>query len=200
MAWNLEGSYFESCSCVVPCPCTASLALAADLDYCRVVLAFNIHSGDVEGVDVGGTGAALVVDAPKMMAEGGWRVGLYISDSASSEQTDALSKVFSGQLGGPPAALGPLLGEFLGVERAPMEFTEEGRVHSLKVAGAVDIEIEDLVSWGSDGDQPVQLSNIFHPAGTTLTISEARRARVDAFGIAYEGRGGFSNSDFAWSG
>ena len=29
MAWNLEGTYFESCSCEVVCPCTASMALGA---------------------------------------------------------------------------------------------------------------------------------------------------------------------------
>jgi hypothetical protein len=200
MAWNLEGTYFESCSCVVPCPCTASLALPADLDYCRVTLAFDIANGDVDGVDVGGTGAALVVNAPKQMTEGGWKAGLFISDSASDEQTEALTKVFSGQLGGPPAALGPLLGEFVGVEKAPMEFREDGRIHSLKIGDNVDIEIEDLVSWGVEDGQPVQYTNIFHPAGSTLTVSEARRANVSAFGIEYEGRGGFSNSEFAWAG
>jgi hypothetical protein len=199
MTWNVEGSYFESCSCVVPCPCTASLALPADLDYCRVVLAFNLEAGDVDGVDVGGTGAAMVVEAPKRMGDGGWRVGLYV-DAPSDEQADALGAVFSGQLGGPPAALAPLLGEFLGIERASLEFREEGRVHSVKIGDAVDIEVEDLVAWGSESDQPVQLTHIFHPAGSTLTISEARRANVDAFGIAYEGRGGFSNSNFSWSG
>ena len=29
MSWNLSGSYFESCSCDVVCPCTASLSLGA---------------------------------------------------------------------------------------------------------------------------------------------------------------------------
>jgi hypothetical protein len=29
MAWKLEGSYFETCSCEVVCPCTLSLALGA---------------------------------------------------------------------------------------------------------------------------------------------------------------------------
>ena len=28
MPWKLEGSYFETCSCNVVCPCTASFALA----------------------------------------------------------------------------------------------------------------------------------------------------------------------------
>jgi hypothetical protein len=200
MAWNLKGTYFESCNCHVPCPCIASLALPADGESCRVLLAFNIVSGDVDGVDVSGTGAALVVEAPQHMKDGGWKVGLYLSDSAGDEQTDALAKVFSGQLGGPPAAIGPLLGEFLGVEKAPMEFREDGRVHSLKIGDSVDLEIEDVVSWGAEDGQPVQYTNVVHPAGSTLTISEAKSVKVDAFGIAYEGRGGLSNSEFAWSG
>jgi hypothetical protein len=200
MAWNLEGTYFESCSCETPCPCTVSMSLGADLDYCRVVLAFNVASGDVEGVDVGGTAAAMVVDAPKVMTDGGWKVGLYVSDGASDEQTDALGKVFSGQLGGPPAALAPLLGEFLGVERASFDINEEGLLHALKIGDDVDIEIEDIVPFGSESGQPAQLTNIFHPAGSTLTISKATRATVNAFGIEYEGRAGFSKSDFAWAG
>jgi hypothetical protein len=32
MSWNLAGSYFETCSCDVVCPCTASLTLGADKD------------------------------------------------------------------------------------------------------------------------------------------------------------------------
>ena len=200
MAWNLEGSYFESCSCETVCPCVPSMDLGADLDYCRVLLAFNITGGDVEGVDVGGVGAAMVVDAPKVMTDGNWRVGLYISDSASDEQTEALGKVFSGQLGGPPAALGPLLGEFLGVEKAPMDFDEHGLTHSLKIGDAVDIEVEDLVPFGSESGEPAQLVNLFHPAGSTLTISKPTRASVNAFGIEYEGHAAFSKSDFAWAG
>jgi hypothetical protein len=198
MAWNLAGTYFESCSCDVPCPCTASLTLGADLDYCRAVLAFNFNTGDVEGVDVTGLAAVMVVDSPKVMSDGGWKVGLYISDSSTDEQAEALGKVYSGALGGPPAALGPLLGEFLGVERAKIEVNEEGLVHSLKIGDAIDIEVEDVVPFGSESGAPAQLTNIFHPAGTTLTISKARRAKVDAFGIVFDGDSGFS-ADFAWA-
>jgi hypothetical protein len=200
MAWNLEGSYFESCSCNIVCPCTASLALGADLDYCRALLAFNIKSGDVDGTDVGGVGAALVVESPKVMSDGGWNVGLFIDDKASDEQAEALGKVFSGELGGPPAALGPLLAEFRGVERAPMEFKEEGLTHSLKIGDAVDLEIEDVVSFGVESGEPAKLTGIFHPASDTLTISTASRAKVNAFGIEYEGKGGFSAPTFAWAG
>ena len=140
MAWTFEGSYVESCSCNTPCPCTASLSLGADLDYCRAVLCFNIKSGDVEGVDVGGVGVVMIADSPKVMTDGNWKVGLWIDESASDEQADGLGKVFSGSLGGPPAALSPLLGEFLGVERAPIEFNENGLTHAVKIGDAVDVE------------------------------------------------------------
>ncbi len=125
---------------------------------------------------------------------------MFISDLASDEQADALGRVFSGQLGGPPAAVAPLLGEFLGVERAPMEWHEEGLGHSLKIGQAVDIEIEDVVSFGNESGEPAQLTNIFHLAGDTLTIATAKRAKVDAFGIAYEGHSAFSAPRFSWAG
>ena len=48
MSWNICGSYFETCSCNVVCPCTASLALGATLDRCKVTLVFHVRDGDVE--------------------------------------------------------------------------------------------------------------------------------------------------------
>ena len=60
MAWNLEGSYVETCSCELICPCNASFAHGATYDYCRVVLVFKIASGDVEGTDVSGVTVAAV--------------------------------------------------------------------------------------------------------------------------------------------
>ena len=41
MPWKISGSYFESCSCDVVCPCTASLSLGATRDRCKVVLVFT---------------------------------------------------------------------------------------------------------------------------------------------------------------
>jgi hypothetical protein len=199
MAWSFEGNYFESCSCITPCPCTTSMSLGADNDYCRFLLTFDIKSGAVEGVDVTGVAVAMIGDTPKFMHEGGWKVGLWIDESASDEQAEAIGNVFSGRLGGPPAALGPLLGAFLGVERARLDVHEDGLIHSLKIGDAVDMEVEDVVAFGNEGGQPVQLTNVFHPAGSTLTVAKPTRARVSGFGIEYEGKSGFS-APFSWAG
>jgi hypothetical protein len=199
MAWKLEGSYFESCSCDVVCPCTASLALGADYDRCRVTLVFHVENGEVDGVDVGGLTVAAVGDSPKVMTDGGWRLGVFIDANASDEQAEKLGAVFSGALGGPMEALGPLIGENLGVERAQIEVTNDGLRHAVKIGDAVDIEIEDVVPFGVESGEPARLTGIFHPVGSELTIAKATHANVNAFGIEYEGKSGFSSSHFAWA-
>src|SRR5918998_3970506 len=133
MAWKLEGTYFETCSCEVVCPCTASLALGADYDRCKVTLVFNVASGDVEGTDVSGLTVAAVADTPKVMTEGNWRLGVIIDAAPSDEQAQKLGGVFSGELGGPMEALGPLVGENLGLERMPIEVQEDGLKHSVRI-------------------------------------------------------------------
>ena len=199
MAWKLDGSYFETCSCEVVCPCTTSLALGADYDRCRVTLVFHIADGDVEGTDVSGLTVAAVADTPKVMSDGNWRLGVFIDAAASDAQAEKLGAVFSGGLGGPMAALGPLIGENLGAERAPIEVREEGLRHSVRIGDVIDFEIEDIVPFGVESGEPARLTGIFHPAGSELTISKATRSRIDAFGIAYEGKSGFSTSRFAWA-
>jgi hypothetical protein len=199
MAWQIQGTYFETCSCEVVCPCTASLALGATYDRCRVTLVFHVASGDVEGTDVSGLTVAALADTPKVMTDGDWKLGVFIDAAASDEQAEKLGAVFSGQLGGPMEALGPLIGENLGVERAPIEVSEEGLTHSVRIGDAVDFEIEDVVPFGVETGQPARLVGIFHPAGSELTVSKATRSQISAFGIEYEGKSGFSNSSFAWA-
>ncbi|MBV8563192.1 MAG: DUF1326 domain-containing protein [Actinobacteria bacterium] len=198
MSWKIAGSYFETCSCDVVCPCTATFSFGATLDYCRVVLVFHVREGEVDGVDVGGLSVAAIADTPKVMTDGNWRLGVFIDAAASDVQAEALGGVFSGALGGPMAALGPLVGENLGVQRAPIEIHEEGLKHSVRIGDAVDFEVEDIVPFGVETGQPARLVGIFHPAGPDLTIAHATRSKIDAFGIAYEGKSAFSR-DFAWA-
>jgi hypothetical protein len=199
MAWQMQGTYFETCSCEVVCPCTASLALGATYDRCRVTLVFHVASGDVEGTDVSGLTVAALADTPKVMTDGNWKLGVFIDAAASDEQAEKLGAVFSGQLGGPMEALGPLIGENLGVERAPIEVREEGLTHSVRIGDAVDFEIEDVVPFGVETGEPARIVGVFHPAGSELTVSRATRSQISAFGIEYEGKSGFSNSSFAWA-
>jgi hypothetical protein len=199
MAWKLEGTYFESCSCDVVCPCTASLSLGATNDRCNALLVFNVKKGEVDGTDVSGLTVAAIADTPKVMSEGNWRLGVVIDSAASDEQAEKLGAVFSGALGGPMEALGPLVAENLGLERAPIEVTEDGLRHSVKIGNLVDVEIEDVVPFGVETGEPAKITGIFHPVGSELTIAHATRSKINAFGIQYEAKAGFSAAQFSWA-
>jgi hypothetical protein len=47
--------------------------------------------------------------------------------------------------------------------------------------------------------QPVRFQGMFHPVGSDLTMAEAKRTRINAFGISYEGKTGLSTSTFSWA-
>jgi hypothetical protein len=198
MAWNLKGSYFETCSCDLMCPCNMSFDHGATYDYCRVTLVFNIHEGSIEGTDVGGLKVAAIVDSPKVMTEGNWRLGLFVDDHATDEQADLLTAVMAGQKGGPMEAIAPLVGEMLGVERAAIEIVEDGLRHSVRIGDAIDFEVEDIVPFGIQTGEPVRLVGVFHPVASEFRAAEAKRSSINAFGIQYEGKSGISTSGFSW--
>jgi hypothetical protein len=171
----------------------------ATYDYCRVTLVFNIKSGEIEGTDVTGLTVVAIADTPKVMTEGNWRLGMFVDANASDEQFEKLTAVFGGQMGGPMAAIVPFVGEILGVERAPIEVTEDGLRHSVRIGDAIDFEIEDIVPFGIETGQPVRLVGMFHPVSSEFAAAEAKRSTIDAFGISYEGKTGISTSKFSWA-
>jgi hypothetical protein len=199
MAWSLKGSYVETCSCELMCPCNLSFDHGATYDFCRATLVFDVREGEVDGTDIAGTRIAVIIDTPKVMTDGNWRLGVFVDERASDEQADKLVQVFSGQLGGPMAGLAPLVGELLGVQRVPIEIADDGVSHSVKIGDAIDFEVEDIVPFGVETGQPVRFQGMFHPVATDLTMAEAKRSRIDAFGISYEGKTGLSTAEFSWA-
>ena len=199
MSWNLKGSYVETCSCELMCPCNLSFDHGATYDFCRATLVFHIRQGEVEGTDIGGRKVAAIIDTPKVMTDGNWRLGLFVDEEASDEQTEKLVQVFSGQLGGPMAGLAPLVGEVLGVERVPIEVVDDGVRHSVRIGDAIDFEVEDIVPFGVETGEPVRFAGMFHPVASDLTMAEAKRSQINAFGIQYEGKTGLSTSEFSWA-
>ena len=74
------------------------------------------------------------------------------------------------------------------------EVQDDGVRHSVRIGDAIDFEIEDIVPFGVETGQPVRFDGMFHPVASDLTIAEATRSRINAFGIEYEGKTGLSTS------
>lgn len=200
MDWQLQGTYFENCNCDVICPCAGSgFSVAGDQERCVVLLAFHVESGEIDGLDVSGLSYAMLADAPGMMAEGNWRVGLLMDAAASPEQADALAAVASGQRGGEPAGFEPFVGELLGMESAEIAYRDDGPRHSVRIGDLADVEVEDFVPAGAD--EPTRLTGVPHPVSTTLTAARATRSKVRAFGIELDGIGKNGHAArFSWTG
>ena len=94
--------------------------------------------------------------------------------------------MFGGQLGGPMAALGPLIAENLGVQRAPIEVREEGLRHSVRIGDAVDFEIEDVVRSVSRRRAGADRRDV-PSRRLEFRVAKATRTNINAFGIEYEG-------------
>ena len=87
------------------------------------------------------------------------------------------------------------------MERAPIEFSSDGGSHSLKVGDAIEMEVEDIVPFGSESGKPARLVDIFHPASSDMALGKGKSSRVNAFGMSFAnqpGSSGFSTT-FSWA-
>ncbi len=84
------------------------------------------------------------------------------------------------------------LGVFIDVQ-------DDGLRHSVRIGDVIDFEIEDIVPFGIETGEPIRFAGMFHPVASDLTMAEAKRSRINAFGIEYEGKTGLSTSSFSWA-
>jgi hypothetical protein len=197
MSFSVEGDYFEVCTCDVSCNCV--WLGEATRDTCDVMLAWHVTAGAKDGVDLSGLNAVMAVHSPKRMTDGGWKVGLYLDDRASAEQSEALGAVFSGGAGGHLAALGPLIGEVVGVAPATISFEKSnGSLHA-EISGVLSMSGDQLV--GGDGEGPGVLSNL--PFGAvTQPVRQATSKDVSYHGhwdVEFSGTNSFV-TDFRYEG
>ncbi len=120
MTYHVEGRLLEVCTCNILCPCW--VGENPDGGICDSALAWQIDSGQIEGVDVSGLALGLSVHIPGNVLEGNWRAVVYVDDRATEAQEGAMLKVWTGQLGGPIADFAALIGEVISVERADIRF------------------------------------------------------------------------------
>jgi hypothetical protein len=169
--WSLAGDYFESCNCDIVCPCLFSakppLTSRPTEGECHVAFFFHIDEGAYGDVKLDGLNAVVVCSSPDgPMANGNWANAAYLDERADDRQTAALGAIFSGAAGGPMAVFAPLLGESLGVKKAPITFRVDGKVRSGEIPGVASMSVEPLPSvvegqeiWVSSA-HPVNLSKL----------------------------------------
>jgi hypothetical protein len=201
--WSIEGEYMETCNCDFICPCIGSnLAARPTEGDCKAAVAMRIDRGGMDGVDLGGRSFVLLLHSPGPMAEGNMKAGLIVDEAASDEQVQAITKIASGEAGGPMAALAPLVGEFAGVEKRPIRFEIDGLERRVSAGEMVEQTASGVPSVSVEGE-PIYLENTAHPVSAKLALAKATQSRMHAFGIDWEDASGTRNghfAPFAWQG
>jgi hypothetical protein len=199
--WQVNGEYFEACSCDSVCPCpTSGLAARPTKGHCDAGLVFRIDRGQYADTKLDGLSFAVLLHTPGPMIQGNWTVGVIVDERASAPQREALTAIASGQGGGPMATLGPLVGRFGGAEVKPITIEKNAMRRSVSIPGVLDLAIEGLP--GAKQDEPMYLDNVGHPAATRLALAKASRSHLHAFGIDWDETSGQNNghfAPFAWS-
>jgi hypothetical protein len=175
MAYDLQGSLLEVCTCNILCPCW--VGEDPDGGTCDGVLAWHFDQGSINGTDVSGRTFAILTHIPGNILEGNWRIVVYIDDGATDEQQQALLDVWTGKLGGPIADLAQLVGEVLAVERAPITFEVEGARGTLKIGGAIEANLQPF--QGATGQSTALHDSIF----TTIPGSPAFVGKADDYKV-----------------
>lgn len=180
--WNLAGTYFESCSCDVACPCV--FLSPPTKGECTALVGWHIDKGNFGDVDLSGLNVALAVHSPGHMMEVKWKAAVYLDEKADQAQKDALIQIFSGQAGGHPARLASHVGEILGVKSAAIDYQADGKRRSLRIPDVAEAEIE---AAAGQGGADITINN--HPLcvapGYTAVVAKSKKLSYNDHGLQW---------------
>jgi hypothetical protein len=96
---RITGEVLIACNCDWGCPCNFNAAPSKG--FCEGGWIWLIEQGQVNGIDLAGTGAAVFAKWPGAIHEGGGRATCYIDARADDAQASALTTLLRGEAGGP---------------------------------------------------------------------------------------------------
>jgi hypothetical protein len=197
-SWQVNGKYYETCSCDFVCPCLPmQMAVTPTKGSCTFAMAFQIGHGRYGAVSLDGLGFIVLGLTPEAMGKGNWSVGVIVDERASHDQRDAIGAIASGAAGGPMAALGALVGKMLGVEAAAIHFDDHGAKWSVKASHLVDMAAAPAMGINPDAKEPLHLDHTGHPAADRFALARASKSHVHALGLSWDDVSGQNNGQYA---
>jgi hypothetical protein len=210
-AWTLQGDWVDVCSCNTPCPCT--FAQAPTNNRCTAMFAYRITGGRYGDTELAGLNVGALVRFEGNIWGGSTTcsLGLIVDDRADADQMAALQAIFGGAAGGWPATFASLIGDFRGIEVAPMRFeiADDLSSWSVDVSGMYSTSSAALTGPTADPAKRVQLINApgseVGPAAhsvTTWATGDIRQSAPNLFGdfdVEMSGRSS-KHIPFDWSG
>lgn len=179
--WNLKGELALSCSCTVFCPCVLSLGEHPPTeDRCQTWAGIRIDEGHFDNIDLAGLKVGLMMDLPGIMARGNWTAALLVDDKASAQAVRAMTRIFTGRVGGTTHLLSILVGSFLGVRQVPISYETKDETRLIKIDGYVDGALTPVK--GKESGQNVVIRNSQYWIAPDVIVAKADKSRFRGFG------------------
>lgn len=202
--WRLEGDYFDGCNCKSICPCI--FALDPTEGDCKGLAAWHIEKGHFtnwtnsdrnsnasnNSINLASLNVVISVRAPGNMLTGSkWKIALYLDEKANNDQKEALTKIFTGQVGGEFfAEMLSRVGEILGTRSVPIEFTIEGKKRrKIKIPSIAEMEIEGLAGSNPDIEPKVVNPAFSNTPGIDPIIARSTRHIYNDHGLEWDNSG-----------
>ena len=179
--WKLKGDFVMSCNCAVFCPCVISLGQHEPTEgYCQTWAGIRIEEGYHEETDISGINVGLIIDIPGPLARGNWTAALFVDERASIYAVKALTRIFTGKVGGSTHLLSILVNNFLGVRQVPIEYRQEGQTRLITVDKMIDGAISPI--RGKNRGENVVIHNSEYWIAPSITVAKADKSRFRGFG------------------
>ena len=194
-AYHIKGSYYEACNCNAICPCRRQDGVAGGLStygVCDFLLSWRIEQGDAGGVDLAGCKVCLAGSYEDAVEGQPWSVIIYIDDQATGPQSEALARIFQGQLGGNMVFTGEIA-EVLGMRRARIELDHTPGKESIRLADIGGARVVGAVDFG--GTVSCGIPGHDRPGRENLS---SIRLKDGPFDWTYEERCGFATDFEYW--
>ena len=197
-SWQVNGQYYETCSCDFVCPCIlGQMAVRPSKGSCTFAMAMQVERGSFGSVPLEGTTFIVLGFTPEEMGKGNWSVGLVIDERATAEQRDAITAIASGAAGGPMASLSGLIGKFLGAESAAIRIDRSGLKFTVNAGILVNMAAEGAKGIDPNATEPMFLDNTGHPVSNRLAVAHASKSHVNALGLTWDDASGKNNGHYA---
>lgn len=193
-AYRITGSYYEACNCDAICPCRRKGEVPGGRSTygdCDFLLSWQITKGHLGDIDLSGLRVAIAGTYNDDVGDDIWSVFIYIDDTASEQQFDALSQLFRGNFGG-NLGVTAYFSTILGIKSAQIRLEHTAGAESIQVGTAASARVVRDVVF--DGRLTCGIPGHDHPGQESVSSLIVQDAPLR---FSYNERCGFA-ADFAY--
>ena len=191
--WQMSGQGYEFCNCDFGCGCNFGGFPNSKDGSCRALVGFVATKGRCGETDLAGVKGAGIFVWPKAIHEGNGQAAFIVEPTTTDKQIEALSQIFTGQLGGLPwELLGPTF-QVAGLVKAKITIEGTGRKSTFRIDGVGEGRGDTLKNPVNGEDHIV---NVDLPTGFIWKKGEAGQGsfRATAAGLSVD----FNKTNFIY--